>query len=114
MLQRQMSRRTRLASVATASVVVVNPTHFAVALKYDRDSMASPEVVAKGMDLMALKIIEIAKANRVPVHRNIPLARSLYKLAEPGQCIPAALYKAVAEVFAWVYAENRRWNTRKQ
>ena len=111
-LQRQMSRRSRLAAVATASVVVVNPTHFAVALKYDRGSMASPEVVAKGMDLMALKIIEIAKANRVPVRRNIPLARSLYRLAEPGQNIPVALYKAVAEVFAWVYAENRRWKTR--
>jgi flagellar biosynthesis protein FlhB len=112
-LQRQMSRRTRLTAVATANVVVVNPTHFAVALKYDRASMASPEVVAKGMDLMALKIIELAKANRVPIHHNVPLARSLYRLAEPGQSIPAALYKAVAEVFAWVYAENRRWNSRR-
>lgn len=112
-LQRQMSRRTRISAVAKASVVIVNPTHFAVALKYDRASMASPEVVAKGMDLMALKIIEIARENRVPVHKNIPLARSLYNLAEPGQSIPAALYKAVAEVFAWVYAENRRWNNRK-
>ena len=111
-LQRQMSRRSRLTAVATASVVIVNPTHFAVALKYDRGTMASPEVVAKGMDMMALKIIEIAKENRVPVHRNVPLARSLYRLAEPGQNIPVALYKAVAEVFAWVYSENRRWKTR--
>lgn len=112
-LQRQMSRRTRISAVAKASVVIVNPTHFAVALKYDRATMSSPEVVAKGMDLMALKIIEVARENRVPVHRNIPLARSLYKLAEPGQSIPAALYKAVAEVFAWVYAENRRWKERR-
>jgi len=107
-LQRQMSRRNRLAAVAKASVVVVNPTHFAVALKYDRATMASPEVVAKGMDLMALKMIEIARENKVPVHRNVPLARMLYKVAEPGQSIPAELYKAVAEVFAWVYAESRR------
>ena len=107
-MQRQLSRRNRLAAVPKASVVVVNPTHFAVALRYERATMGSPEVVAKGMDLLALKIIEIAKANGVPVRRDVPLARALYRLAEPGESIPAELYKAVAEVFAWVYAENRR------
>lgn len=111
-LMRRYSGRKRLRAVAKASVVVVNPTHYAVALRYDRADMGAPEVVAKGLDLMALKIIEIAKANKVPVHRNPPLARSLYRLAEPGDCIPPALYKAVAEVFAWVYAENRRLKAR--
>lgn len=108
-LMRQMSRRTRLAAVAKASVVVVNPTHYAVALKYERGKMASPEVVAKGLDLMALKIIEIARANGVPVHRNVPLARALYRMGTPGQAIPPSFYKAVAEVFAWVYAQKRGW-----
>lgn len=112
-MMRQMSRRTRLAAVAQASVVVVNPTHFAVALKYERGKMLSPEVVAKGMDLMALKIIEVARENKVPVHQNIPLARALYPIVQPGQPIPPAFYKAVAEVFAWVYAEKRRWKNRR-
>lgn len=107
-MQRQMARRNRLSAVPKASVVVVNPTHFAVALRYDRGAMASPEVVAKGMDLMALKIIEIARASGVPVRRDVPLARALYRMAEPGDSVPAELYKAVAEVFAWVYAESRR------
>ncbi len=107
-LMRRYSGRKRLAGVPKADVVIVNPTHYAVALRYDRAKRGAPEVVAKGLDLMALKIIEIAKASGVPVHRNPPLARSLYRLAEPGDCIPPALYKAVAEVFAWVYAESRR------
>ena len=81
-MMRQMSRRTRLSAVAKASVVVVNPTHYAVALKYERGKMLSPEVVAKGMDLMALKIIEVARENKVPVHQNIPLARALFNSNE--------------------------------
>jgi len=82
--------------------VVMNPTHYAVALKYD-DSMSAPQVIAKGTDLVAMRIRDLAKANEVPVLQSPMLARALYANADLDQPIPAALYTAVAQVLAYVY-----------
>jgi flagellar biosynthetic protein FlhB len=102
-LQREMSRGRMLAAVAQANVVVTNPTHFAVALKYDDGVMGAPRVVAKGADLLAARIRELAAEANVPMLEAPPLARALYRHVEIDQEIPAALYSAVAQVLAWVY-----------
>jgi flagellar biosynthetic protein FlhB len=101
--QREAARRRMMQDVPTADVVVTNPTHYAVALKYDSNRMAAPQIVAKGMNLIAANIRELAEANKVPVLEAPPLARALYKHAEIGEQIPATLYTAVAEVMAYVY-----------
>lgn len=101
--QREMARGRMMAEVPKADVVVTNPTHFAVALKYDGDRMQAPVVVAKGMNLVADRIREVAGENQVPMLEAPPLARALYRHAEIGDPIPASLYTAVAEVMAWVY-----------
>jgi flagellar biosynthesis protein FlhB len=101
------SKRKQLADVPQADVVVTNPTHFAVALRYDRKTMRAPKVVAKGIRLNAQRIKEIALAHRVPILENKPLARLLFKHGRVGGEIPAQLYAAVAEVLAWVYRVNR-------
>ena len=90
-------------AVPGADLVVMNPTHYAVALKYDDASMAAPRVVAKGADLMALRIRDIAREARVPVLEAPPLARALYAHAEVDREVPAALFGAVAQVLAYVY-----------
>jgi flagellar biosynthesis protein FlhB len=100
---REMASRRMLAAVPTADIVVMNPTHYAVALKYDDKSMAAPRVVAKGADLLALKIRDIAKEAKVPVLQAPPLARALYAHAEIDREVPQALFAAVAQVLAWVY-----------
>jgi len=100
---REMSRRRMMAAVPTADLVVMNPTHYAVALKYDEATMAAPRVVAKGADLMALRIRDAARGAGVPVLELPPLARALYAHAELDREIPAALFSAVAQVLAWVY-----------
>ena len=100
---RQMANRRMLAAVPGADLVVMNPTHFAVALKYDDTSMAAPRVVAKGADLLAFKIRDLAREHKVPVLQLPPLARALYAHTEVDQEIPAALFSAVAQVLAWVY-----------
>jgi len=97
----------QLAEVAKADVVVTNPTHLAVALRYDRKTMKAPKVVAKGIRLNAQKIREIAVQHQVPILENKPLARMLFKHGKAGGEIPAHLYAAVAEVLAWVYRINR-------
>jgi flagellar biosynthesis protein FlhB len=102
-LMRQMSKNRMMSAVPKATMVIVNPTHFAVALQYDHEEMAVPKVVAKGIDHMALRIREVARQNQVPIIENPPLAQSLYKSVEIGQEIPAHLYRAVAEVLAYVY-----------
>lgn len=104
--QREMARSRMMSQVPKADVVVTNPTHFAVALKYDRAAGGAPVVVAKGMNLIAERIREIAGESRVPLLGAPPLARALYRHAEVGDQIPAALYAAVAEVMAWVYQMN--------
>ena len=100
---REMANKRMLAAVPTADLVVMNPEHFAVALKYDERSMAAPRVVAKGADLMAFRIRDAAKEAEVPVLRAPPLARALYAHAPLDGEIPAALFSAVAQVLAWVY-----------
>jgi flagellar biosynthetic protein FlhB len=96
-----------MADVPTADVVVTNPTHFAVALRYDPQK-AAPEVVAKGSDLLAKKIREIAADCGVPVIADPPLARSLHASVEVGHVIPEELYQAVAQLLAFVYRTARR------
>ena len=105
--QMQAARARMMADVPTADVVVTNPTHFAIALKYDAEK-AAPEVVAKGSDLIAKKIREIAADAGVPVIADPPLARSLHASVEVGHLIPEELYHAVAELLAFVYRTARR------
>jgi flagellar biosynthesis protein FlhB len=101
--QRQMSMARMMQDVPKAQVVVTNPTHYAVAIAYESGEMAVPMVVAKGTDFMAQKIKEVAKEHRVVIMENKPLARALYASVEVGQEIPEDLFKAVAEVLAYVY-----------
>ncbi|MGK3123028.1 flagellar biosynthesis protein FlhB [Candidatus Pantoea formicae] len=107
-LQRQMAQRRMMSDVPTADVVVNNPTHYSVALKYQEGSMGAPVVVAKGSGLIALRIRELAAENGVPMLDAPPLARALYRHCETGAPVPTELYNAVAEVLAWVYS-LRRW-----
>ncbi len=102
----RISQRKMLADVPTADVVVTNPTHIAVALRYDPKTMKAPRLLAKGIRLNAAKIREIARAHHVPILENKPLARLLYKHGQVGGEVPAQLYVAVAEVLAWVYRTN--------
>ena len=105
---RQASQRRMMQSIPTADVVITNPTHFAVALKYDADSGKAPVVVAKGEDFLAKRIKEIAKESKVEIVENKPLARMLYHNVEIGEEIPPELYQAVAEVLAFVYGLKNR------
>ena len=100
-VQREMIRRRMLAAIPKATVVVTNPTHFAVALRYQR-GQAAPEVVAKGTDALALKIRTIAREHGVPIVENPPLARAIYKQVEVGEFIPGDLFEAVAEMLAYM------------
>jgi len=102
-IQMQMARSRMMKAVPLADVVVTNPTHYAVAIKYEQDGSSAPYVVAKGQRLIAQKIKAIAIENNIPVVEDRPLARALYKLCDVGQSIPANLYRAVAEVLAYVY-----------
>lgn len=101
--QRQMAMMRMMQEVPNADVIITNPTHFAVALKYDSTKMEAPTVIAKGQDYLALRIREIAKKNDVITMENKPLARALYENTEVGQSVPADLFQAVAEVLAYVY-----------
>jgi flagellar biosynthetic protein FlhB len=102
-MQREIARRRMMHEVPKADVVVVNPTHFAVALKYDEKRMRAPVVVAKGADVIAARIREIATDNLVPIFEGPPLARALFKSVEIGGEIPASLYVAVAQVLTYIY-----------
>jgi flagellar biosynthetic protein FlhB len=107
-LRHARMKKRMMASVPTASVVITNPTHYAVALKYER-GMPAPICVAKGVDLMALKIREVANANNVPIVENVPLARALHAAVEIDDEIPAEHYHAVAEVIGYVMRLKRRF-----
>ena len=107
-IQRQMAQKRMMDDVKKADVIVTNPTHISVALKYDGESMAAPSVTAKGADHLALRIREIAKENDIPIVENIMLARTLYKTVKVGHGVPRTLYKAVAEVLAFVYKLRRK------
>jgi flagellar biosynthetic protein FlhB len=101
-LQREMSQRRMMNDVPQATVVVTNPTHLSIAIQYE-ENMSSPLVVAKGTDNVAMKIREIAQENDIPLYEDIPLARAMYDIVEPGDEIPVEFYNAVAEVLAFVY-----------
>jgi flagellar biosynthetic protein FlhB len=107
-IQRNMLRRQMMNAVPTATVVVVNPTHYAVALKYELDGMAAPVVVAKGKNFLAQRIRDRARENGVLIVENVMVARALYKSVHVGQEIPPQLYRAVAEVLAYVYEVMER------
>lgn len=107
-MQRAMAQQRMMEDVPQADVVVNNPTHYSVALKYQEGSMGAPKVVAKGTGLIAQRIRELAQENRVPMLEAPPLARALYRHSEIGEAIPTELYNAVAEVLAWVYG-LKRW-----
>ncbi len=102
-VQREMSRRKMMEKIPTADVIVTNPTHYAVALKYVADKSRAPIVVAKGADQIALTIRELGKQHRIPILEAPPLARALYRSTELDQEIPATLYAAVAQVLSYVY-----------
>ena len=109
-LQREAARRRMMQAVPKADVVVTNPMHFAVALKYEERTMSAPLVVAKGSQLVAERIKELARENRVPIVEAPPLARALHRHAEVGETIPGALFTAVAQVLAYVYQLNKSMN----
>ncbi|MDO9469262.1 MAG: flagellar biosynthesis protein FlhB [Nitrosomonas sp.] len=108
-LQREAARRRMMSEIPKADVIVTNPTHYAVALRYQSNSMRAPKVVAKGVHLLAARIREVAEAHRIPILEAPPLARALYHHAELESEIPEKLYTAVAEVLAYVF-QLRRYN----
>jgi flagellar biosynthetic protein FlhB len=105
--QRAMSQKRMMQQVPTADVIVRNPTHFAVALKYDIERNTAPIVVAKGQDHIALKIVEIAEAHHIPMKEDKPLARALYAAVEVNMEIPPEFYAVLAEIMAWVYTMKK-------
>jgi len=111
--QRAMRKRRVKADMRRASVVITNPTHYAVALEFSFETMQAPTVLAKGRDLHALEIREEAKAAGVPILENPPLARSLYRSVEPGQSIPYELYAAVAGILAYLFREKQEDQARE-
>jgi len=102
-LQRDRARRQMMKDLPSATAIIVNPTHYAVAIRYQMDSMAAPMVVAKGKNYLALRIRQKAMEYQIPIIENPPLARALYKAVDTGQEIPAHLYKAVAEILAYIF-----------
>ena len=107
-IQREMSNARMMQEVPKADALIVNPTHFSVAILYDRDVMEAPEVTAKGIDHMALRMRTVARENSVPILERPELARDLYANVEIGETIPERFYKAIAEILAFVYRLRRR------
>ncbi len=106
-LQREIAQKRMMAAVPKADVIITNPTHLAVAIQYDHENMMAPKVVAKGANLIAEKIKEIARENDIPIVEDKPLAQVLYKMVDVDQWIPEDLYRAVAEVLAFVYDQKK-------
>jgi flagellar biosynthetic protein FlhB len=107
-LQREAARRRMMEEVPKADVVITNPTHYAVALKYDMEIMMAPMVVAKGQNLIAEKIKQVAREQGIPTVENKPLAQALFRAVDVGQAIPEDLYRAVAEILAYVFRLKER------
>lgn len=107
-IQREMARKRMMAAVPTADVVITNPTHYAVALRYDMEQMEAPQVVAKGVGFLAIKIKELAQKHDIPMVENRSLAQTLYKTVEVGASIPVTLYRAIAEILAYIYKTRNR------
>jgi flagellar biosynthetic protein FlhB len=106
-MQRDLARRRMMADVKRATVVITNPTEYAVALEYRREAMVAPKVVAKGRGVLAARIKAIAREHDIPTVENVPLAQALYKTVEVGQTIPGNLFDAVAEVLAYLIRLKR-------
>jgi flagellar biosynthetic protein FlhB len=106
--QRQLATSRMMSAMEKADVVLANPDHYSVALRYEAGKMAAPIVVAKGSDEIALVIQQLARENGVPVARIPPLARLMYQQVKVGQTVPAALFEAVAKVLAWAYDARQR------
>jgi flagellar biosynthetic protein FlhB len=105
-LARDRSRQRMIASASRATLVIANPTHFAIALRYNREENPAPIVVAKGMDVIALKIREVAEQNRIPVIENKALARALYEAVQVDQVIPAEFFRPVAEIIYFLQSKQ--------
>jgi len=106
-MQRELVMKNMIREVPTADVVVTNPTHYAIALKYDKDTMEAPTVIAKGADSMALKIRQIARENSVSIIENRPLAQQMYRDVEVGDIIPEELFYTVSLVYAELHKKNQ-------
>ena len=102
-IQREMANKRMLSDVPNADVIITNPTHISIVVKYNGDTMVAPEIIGKGQEHLALRIREIAKEHNIPIVENVPLARALYKTVKVGEGVPRTLYKAVAEILAFVY-----------
>lgn len=115
-VQREMAQRRMMAEVPNADVIITNPEHYSVAVKYDQKTMAAPVVIAKGVDIIAMHIRTIAREHEVPILQAPPLARALHHTTEIDAEIPAALYLAVAQVLAYIFKlrTDTRWHKRKQ
>jgi len=111
--QRQLSTSRMMAAIEKADVVLANPEHYSVAIRYDQEKMAAPVVVAKGMDAIALRIQDSAREHSVPIARIPPLARLMYAKLEIGEPVPFQLFEAVAKVLAWAY-ELKQENIEKE
>ncbi|HEV2445993.1 MAG TPA: EscU/YscU/HrcU family type III secretion system export apparatus switch protein, partial [Candidatus Sulfopaludibacter sp.] len=107
-IQRDLARRNMMKEIPKATAVIVNPTHYSVAIRYEMESMAAPLVLAKGKNYLALRIRQIALDQQIPIVENQPLAQALYKSADVGQEIPPHLYRAVAEVLAYIFKIMRK------
>jgi len=111
-IQLELARKRMMNDVPTADVVITNPTHYAAALSYKMDSMAAPKVIAKGANLVAQRIKDIAREHDIPIVENKPLAQALYKTVKIGDYIPMNLYKAVAEILAYVFKARNMYQQR--
>lgn len=107
-IQRELATKRMMADVPKADVIITNPTHISIVIRYDGTTMVAPEVIGKGADHVAMRIREIAKEHDIPIVENVPLARALYKTVKVGQGVPRSLYKAVAEILAFVYRLKRK------